>query len=75
MSLLVTYTITWSLTLREECRERRMVGPERDEVTGEWRTLRKKEFYAQHSLPNQVKETRWAEHVERMGRGEVLTEF
>jgi hypothetical protein len=37
----------WSLTLREECRLRvfenrvlrRIFGPKRDEVTGEWRTL------------------------------------
>jgi len=37
---------TWSLTLREECRLRvfenrvlrRIFGPKRDEVTGEWRT-------------------------------------
>jgi len=31
---------TWSLTLREECRLRvlrRVFGPKRDEVTGEWR--------------------------------------
>jgi len=36
---------TWSLTLRKECRLKvfgnrvlkRMFGPERDEVTGEWR--------------------------------------
>jgi hypothetical protein len=38
---------TWSLTLREECRLRvfenrvlrRVFGPKRDEVTGEWRKL------------------------------------
>ena len=38
---------TWSLTLREECRlrvfenrvSRRVFGPKRDEVTGEWRRL------------------------------------
>jgi hypothetical protein len=37
---------TWSLTLKEECRLRvsenrmlrRIFGPKRDEVTGEWRT-------------------------------------
>jgi hypothetical protein len=37
----------WSLTLREECRLRvfenkvlrRIFGPKRDEVTGEWRRL------------------------------------
>jgi len=40
---------TWSLTLREECRLwvfenrvlRRVFGPKRDEVTGEWRKLHK----------------------------------
>ena len=38
---------TWSLTLREECRLRvfenrmlrRVFGPKRDEVTGEWKKL------------------------------------
>jgi len=38
---------TWSLTLKEECRLRvyanrvlrRIFGPKRDEVTGEWRKL------------------------------------
>jgi hypothetical protein len=45
---------TWSLTLREECRLRvfenrvlrRIFGPKRDEVTGEWRRLHNKELYA-----------------------------
>ena len=39
---------TWSLTLREECRLgvfenrvlRRIFGPKRDEITGEWRTTK-----------------------------------
>jgi hypothetical protein len=43
---------TWSLTLREECRLRvfenrvlrRIFGPKRDEVTGEWRRLHNKEL-------------------------------
>jgi hypothetical protein len=42
---------TWSLTSREEHRRRvfeiwvlrRIFGPKRDEVTGEWRKLRKEE--------------------------------
>jgi hypothetical protein len=48
---------SWSLTLREECRLRvfenrvlrRIFGPKRDEVTGQWRRLNKKEIYALHS--------------------------
>jgi hypothetical protein len=51
---------TWSLTLREECRLRvfenrvlrRIFGPKRDEVTGEWRRLHNKELYALYSSPN-----------------------
>jgi hypothetical protein len=43
---------TWSLTLREEHRLRvlenrvlrRIFGPKRDEVTGEWRRLHNKEL-------------------------------
>jgi hypothetical protein len=43
---------TWSLTLREECRLRvyensvlrRIFGPKRDKVTGEWRRLCKEEL-------------------------------
>jgi hypothetical protein len=43
---------TWSLTLREEHRLRvfenrvlrRIFGPKRDEVTGEWRKLHNKEL-------------------------------
>jgi hypothetical protein len=46
--------------LREECRLRvfedrvlrRIFGPKRDEVTGEWRRLHKKEFHALYSSPN-----------------------
>jgi hypothetical protein len=45
---------SWSLTLREESRLRvfenkvlrRIFGPKRDEVTGEWRRLHNKELYA-----------------------------
>jgi hypothetical protein len=49
---------TWSLTLREEHRLRvfenrilrRIFGPKRDEVTGEWRKLHNKELHPQISL-------------------------
>jgi hypothetical protein len=69
-----------SLTLREECRLRvfenrvlrRIFGPKRDEVTGEWRRLHNKELYALYSSPNisrviKSRRLRWAGHVARMG--------
>jgi hypothetical protein len=54
---------TWLLTLREECRVRvfenrvlrRIFGPKRDEVTGEWRRLHNKELYALYSSPNIIR--------------------
>jgi hypothetical protein len=70
----------WSLTLREECRLRvfenkvlrRIFGPRRDEVTGEWRRLHNKELYAVYSSLNIIqviksRRLRWAGHVARMG--------
>jgi hypothetical protein len=49
--------------LREECRLRvfenrvlrRIFGPKRDEVTGEWRRLHKEELYALYSSPNIIR--------------------
>jgi hypothetical protein len=54
---------TWSVTLREEHRLRvfenrvlrRIFGPKRDEVTGEWRRLHKKELYALYLSPNIIR--------------------
>ena len=79
---------TWTLTLREERRLRvflnrvlrRVFGPKRDEVTGEWRKLHNEELSDLYSLPNTVrvvkpKRIRWAWHVARMERGEVCTGF
>jgi hypothetical protein len=67
--------------MREKCRLRvcenrvlRMLfGPKRDEVTGEWRRLHKKELYAMYSSPNIIRviksrRLRWTGHVARMGR-------
>ena len=76
---------TWSLTLREERRlrvfenrvPRRVFGPKRDEVTGEWRKLRNEEFSDLYYLPNIVRvvksrRMRWAGHVARMGEGRCV---
>jgi PAS domain-containing protein len=53
---------------------RRMFGPKRDEVTGEWRKLYNEELNDLYSLPNLVRviksrRLRWAGHVARMGEG------
>ena len=73
---------TWSLILRDEYRLRvfenrelrRVFGPKRDEVTGEWRKLHNMELRDLYSLPNIVRvvksrRMRWAGHVTRMGEG------
>jgi hypothetical protein len=54
---------TWSLTLREEHGLRafenkvlrRIFGPKRDEVTGEWRRLHNKELYDLYCSTNIVR--------------------
>jgi hypothetical protein len=73
---------SWSLTLSEESRLpvfekrvlRRLFGPKRDDVTGEWKKLHNEELSDLYSLPNIVRmvksrRMRWAEHVARMGEG------
>jgi hypothetical protein len=73
---------TWCLTLREEYRLRvfqnwvlrRIFGPNRDEVTGEWRKLHSGELHNLYSSPDitrQIKSRimRWTGHVARMGEG------
>jgi hypothetical protein len=51
---------------------RRIFGPKRDEVTGEWRRLHNKNNYALYSSPNimqviRSRRLRWAGHVAHMG--------
>jgi hypothetical protein len=59
---------------------RRIFGPKRDEVTGEWRKLHNEELNNLHSSSNIIRviksrRIRWAENVARMGRKEVATGF
>jgi hypothetical protein len=71
---------TWSLTVKEEHRLkvfenrvfRRIFGPKRDEMTGEWRKMHNEELrdlYSSLSIIRIIKSRRmrWAGHVARMG--------
>jgi hypothetical protein len=56
---------------------RRVFGPKRDEVTGEWRKLHNGELNDLYSLPNVVRvvksrRMRWAGHVALMGKDRVV---
>ena len=56
---------------------RRIFGPRRDEVTGEWRRLHNEElneFYSSPYIVRVIKSRRmgWAGHVARMGEERVV---
>jgi hypothetical protein len=53
---------------------RRIFGPKRDEVTGEWRKLHNEELHDLYSSPTIVRviksrRMRWAGHVAQIGEG------
>ena len=57
---------------------RRIFGPKRDEVTGEWRKLHNEKLNDLYCSPNIVRvikssRMRWAGHVARLGKGEACT--
>jgi hypothetical protein len=71
---------TWSLTVREEHKLRvfenrvlrRIFGPKRDGVPGEWRKLHNEELCNLNSSPSIIRiiksrSMRWAGHVARIG--------
>ena len=59
---------------------KRIFGPKKYEVTGEWRRLHNVELYALYSSPNIIRviksiRQRWNGYVACIGRGEVHTGF
>jgi hypothetical protein len=64
--------IKFRLSVFENRMLRRIFGPKRDEVTGEWRKLHNEELKDLYPSPNIVRvikssRMRWAVHVARMG--------
>ena len=79
---------TWSLTLKEAHRLRvfenrvlrRIFGPKRDEVRGEWRKLHTDELNDLYCATNIIRvlksrRMRWAGHVVRMGKNKDVYRF
>ena len=67
----MVWSIYWLVVIENKVL-RRIFGPWRDEVTGEWRRLHNEELHDLYCLPNIVRvikwrRMRWAGHVARMG--------
>jgi hypothetical protein len=59
---------------------RRIFGPKRDEVTGEWRKLHNEELHDLYSSSSIIRiirsrRMRWAGYVARMGRRGTLIDY
>jgi len=68
------------LRLFENMVLRRIFGPRRDEVTGEWRRLHNEELNNLYCSPNivrviKLRRMRWAGHVARMGEERGVYRF
>ena len=72
LTVALLYTLRLRLRVFENRVLRKVYGPKRVEVTGEWRRLHNEELNDLYSLPNIVRvvksrRMRWAGHVARMG--------
>jgi len=61
----------------ENNKMRKTSGPKRENITGEWRRLYSVELHNLYSSPNIIcvitsRRISWAEHVARMGEGNVF---
>jgi hypothetical protein len=80
------YVVSGAIMLKSECTSitckitrstgknllRRIFGPKRDEVTGEWRKLHNKELHDLYSSPSIIRiiksrRMKWAGHAAQMG--------
>jgi hypothetical protein len=72
MEVLMTATVRPNSSLTRIFALRRILGPKRDEVTGEWRRLHKEELNDLYSSPNIIwviksRRMRWVGHELCMG--------